>query len=494
MQTLKLNRNWQLRLLAGLPVFFCITVAACHSRADATPQPDTQELTIDYRRDVLPILSQSCFRCHDQTRADGDLRLDSRLGMLRGGHTGNSILGSNAADSELIRRVRSDAPGYRMPKEGMPLSNQDIELLERWIDQGAVSSDRATPASAPAKADWAQQAATALAWTTNRLEQPRFQVIAWISGIWLAWMIVATLLGRRRRRTLKSGDDTLQLGDAFHGLTSMPALVIATVVAVLLGVIGYQRAIIAELPNRVSPTTDGAGGNRDSQNDDQPPVVYWVDREVGLAADYYRGNDERSDALYNNGVYRTADLEVAVVGGDGQRLSVGDDLPATSLAIELSIGRAHEATKELFRTDMMETAFVSSSFRASDAATGAAFAKEVEPGQRWQIRFPISDADAKSIDSVVGTCFVWFGRLDHNRIHYAIQYDIRIADGRITSGSFVRMGSVYNLAGRVIAPTGNQIPLHHWFDRQPIPEIEGKGSEDPEALGLPEHLSENPSL
>jgi hypothetical protein len=96
-----------------------------------------QPVEMDFTRDVRPILQQ-CLKCHGPDKQQGGLRFDTSKGALREGDSGSiAILKSNAAQSELIRRVESPDTSERMPPEGEPLSLKQIKTLRAWIDDGA---------------------------------------------------------------------------------------------------------------------------------------------------------------------------------------------------------------------------------------------------------------------------------------------------------------------------------------------------------------------
>jgi hypothetical protein len=95
--------------------------------------------SVDFSRDVLPILSGNCFLCHgpDAHARKGDLRLDIKAGALR--DKDPVIVPGKSDESEFVRRVTSDDPDERMPppKSGKTLTPAQVELLKRWVDQGA---------------------------------------------------------------------------------------------------------------------------------------------------------------------------------------------------------------------------------------------------------------------------------------------------------------------------------------------------------------------
>ena len=92
--------------------------------------------TIDFQRQIRPILSNHCFPCHgaDQEAREADLRLDVREDAVR-----SAIVPNNSATSPLIHRITSTDPDLVMPPPatGKPLSPTQKQLLETWIQAGA---------------------------------------------------------------------------------------------------------------------------------------------------------------------------------------------------------------------------------------------------------------------------------------------------------------------------------------------------------------------
>ena len=92
--------------------------------------------TIDFQRQIRPILSNHCFPCHgaDQEAREADLRLDVREDAVR-----SAIVPNNSATSPLTHRITSTDPDLVMPPPatGKPLSPTQKQLLETWIQAGA---------------------------------------------------------------------------------------------------------------------------------------------------------------------------------------------------------------------------------------------------------------------------------------------------------------------------------------------------------------------
>ncbi|MEY4567778.1 MAG: hypothetical protein RLY14_2748, partial [Planctomycetota bacterium] len=101
--------------------------------------------SLDFNRDIRPILSNRCFRCHgpDENERQGGgksgLRLDTPEGIAEdlGGHF--AVVAGKPEQSELIARIKSDDASKVMPppETGLKLNDAEIALLERWISENA---------------------------------------------------------------------------------------------------------------------------------------------------------------------------------------------------------------------------------------------------------------------------------------------------------------------------------------------------------------------
>jgi len=98
--------------------------------------------TIEFNRDVRPILSNNCFLCHgpDPKHREGGLRLDQRdsaVTKLESGRVG--IAPGDVANSHIIQRITSQNPDEQMPPKasGKNLTTAEVEILKQWIAQGA---------------------------------------------------------------------------------------------------------------------------------------------------------------------------------------------------------------------------------------------------------------------------------------------------------------------------------------------------------------------
>lgn len=99
---------------------------------------------IDFASDILPLLSDRCSLCHgpDEESRHADLRLDLEQAVdaeTQNGGLERVIVPGHSASSELIRRIASDDVSEKMPPpdSNLSLTNAEVELLRRWVDEGA---------------------------------------------------------------------------------------------------------------------------------------------------------------------------------------------------------------------------------------------------------------------------------------------------------------------------------------------------------------------
>ena len=85
---------------------------------------------------AVQILQSQCGACHSGSVAMSGLRVDSREGLLKGGNRGFAVKPGSASASLLIQAVRHSGK-LAMPP-GKTLSNDDTELLARWVDAGRL--------------------------------------------------------------------------------------------------------------------------------------------------------------------------------------------------------------------------------------------------------------------------------------------------------------------------------------------------------------------
>jgi len=122
--------------LGALAGMVLLSMTAMTNAAD--PQV---ERPVNFIRDVRPILAKHCFACHgpDEASREATLRLDTKEGALGERPDGAAFVAGKVDASRAIERVTSNDPELRMPppKSGPALSAEQIDILRRWVAQGA---------------------------------------------------------------------------------------------------------------------------------------------------------------------------------------------------------------------------------------------------------------------------------------------------------------------------------------------------------------------
>jgi WD40 repeat protein len=94
---------------------------------------------VSFHRDVLPIFRTNCVVCHKPGKLKGGLDLTTHTALLIGGDGGPAIKAGDAVASRLFETICGDDP--EMPKESEPLLPAEIELIRRWIAEGAFADE-----------------------------------------------------------------------------------------------------------------------------------------------------------------------------------------------------------------------------------------------------------------------------------------------------------------------------------------------------------------
>lgn len=137
-------------------IVFMLFLAGCSGNGDSDPAsgyngenttpppadpPPTED--VSFANDIQPIFNSSCggSGCHiDQTTNGVRLNSHENVTSSEGAQYGELIVQvGNPDDSPLVDKIESDNPkeGERMPLNGNPLSDTQIEAIRTWIDEGA---------------------------------------------------------------------------------------------------------------------------------------------------------------------------------------------------------------------------------------------------------------------------------------------------------------------------------------------------------------------
>ncbi len=93
--------------------------------------------SVDFTRDVKPILEQTCVECHGPEKVKARLRMDTVAALQKGGKNGPLLKPGDPENSLIMRRVLGLDGEDQMPLDKDPLTEAQIDTLRRWIAAGA---------------------------------------------------------------------------------------------------------------------------------------------------------------------------------------------------------------------------------------------------------------------------------------------------------------------------------------------------------------------
>jgi len=103
------------------------------------PQSTSAEIQTDevsYSKDIFPVIEKSCVSCHGGEKTSKGLDLKTYLSTMAGSQNGQMVMPGNSAGSKLIQSIQSG----KMPKRGEKLTTEQVDLLIKWIDNGAKNN------------------------------------------------------------------------------------------------------------------------------------------------------------------------------------------------------------------------------------------------------------------------------------------------------------------------------------------------------------------
>jgi hypothetical protein len=167
--------------LCGVVFIGWLACAAISHRAAAVnppskavdPSPEGVEF---FEKKIRPLLVKHCHQCHSgaQKKKRGDLLLDSRANMLKGGESGTVIVPGSPEKSLLIKAVKFDDPDLKMPKNGKLTEGQIADLVA-WVQMGAPWPEDASKTIVQKKFDLKERAKH---WSLQPIKQPALPKVA----------------------------------------------------------------------------------------------------------------------------------------------------------------------------------------------------------------------------------------------------------------------------------------------------------------------------
>ncbi len=461
-----------------------LLLAGCASKPPTTS-------AVDFHKEVAPIFKARCWQCHGPQQQQGGLRLDEKTIAFQGGLSGKKLVEPPTDESELLRRVTSDDPTIAMPKEGGRLTMSELEVLRRWVVARAPWPEKLPPS---ARDEF-----------LTRYGHDLWKRLGDFGGepkIWFL-LIFAVLVGMAERiRRVPADSPRWSSGVLQQVRSRCPRISAAGFVVVVLGtalwdVVGFSMRLSSDIVsvNQKLVEAESAGAMRPVAMSGAPPKPLRPRGATGLGGTYYRGNDERSEKLFNGGYYRTATMRLALIDETDQPLTLGQQITGSRLFVRLEIERALQATPSLFTDQTMQAVLLTR--RTSDRKTPfptdePAPLEVLQTGDRWSAKYRLAEFTGQSDFALNDIIYVVTGATRsaeavQGQVQYGIVFSLRIRERTLQENSELWLGPIL-VPGNFQYPSDGKITLAEWLDTNPIPEITSDNTTDPKLLGIPEHL------
>jgi cytochrome c553 len=141
-------------VFSGFWITICFGALAAPAQSGQKAPPADQVRF--FESSIRPLLVDQCQKCHGVKKQEGNLRLDSRESILKGGDRGPAVVVDQPEKSLLIHAVRHTNKSLRMPNGGKKLGDRQIANLMRWVEMGAPypQQENAAKTDEVKKKDW----------------------------------------------------------------------------------------------------------------------------------------------------------------------------------------------------------------------------------------------------------------------------------------------------------------------------------------------------
>jgi hypothetical protein len=189
-------------LLAAICVIGCVcgVSSGLVVTAQNAPLPAPAQTSVDFARDIEPILTARCYSCHGPIQSLSGLRLDDADAALTGGYSGAVIVPGDSANSRLIKMI-AGLEKVAMPMGGNRLTPEQIGLMRAWIDQGAKRSAAAAEVAPVRTTAAAPTAGRSSHWAFQPLTTPRIPSVR--NSSWVRNPIDAFVLAKLEGEAIK---------------------------------------------------------------------------------------------------------------------------------------------------------------------------------------------------------------------------------------------------------------------------------------------------
>ncbi|MGE3804033.1 MAG: PSD1 and planctomycete cytochrome C domain-containing protein [Gemmataceae bacterium] len=163
----------RLIFVAGSLLFLATLPRAADKQIDMAKLPPAAKGDVDFKRDIQPLLTRACVRCHGVDKQKGGLRLDIGSEALKGGNSG-PVVKPKDLHSKLLVAVSGLDDEARMPPSGKLLTSEEVGKIRAWIELGAIVPKEEPVATTKTTSDH---------WAFQPIKQPAIPKVAGEEGL-----------------------------------------------------------------------------------------------------------------------------------------------------------------------------------------------------------------------------------------------------------------------------------------------------------------------
>lgn len=112
------------------PLFFLLA-----DGTGAAVQGDRGPKEVSFEKELMPIFKAYCISCHKPDKKKGKLDMSTYADLMKGGKQGSPVKPGEPEKSILVEMISGPEP--EMPEKGDKLKPEQVELISRWVKQGA---------------------------------------------------------------------------------------------------------------------------------------------------------------------------------------------------------------------------------------------------------------------------------------------------------------------------------------------------------------------
>ncbi len=208
---------------SGRGICCVVALAGVLAAVPAGAEETAAEKVRFFEAKIRPVLAEKCYGCHSPSnKIKGDLRLDTKDGILRGGEHGPAVIPGDPEKSPLIKAIRYEDPDLSMPPKdkGGKLPDAVIADFERWVRMGAPDPRTGGPSQRVAR-ELSQEARTW--WSFQPVQAPPVPQVK--DSAWPRTDIDRFILASLEEKQLKPAADAdryLLLRRVHFALTGLP--------------------------------------------------------------------------------------------------------------------------------------------------------------------------------------------------------------------------------------------------------------------------------